>query len=269
MIWFFLECRQIFDKYVRDEVSVYAAQASFFIILAAFPFLMLLLALIQIVPVVSVSDLFAFIVNAVPDSLDAIVIRILESLYSDSPIALLSATALAALWSAARGMLSIERGLNRIYEVSDQRNYVVRRLICSFYTIILTFMCVLCLILLVFGDSLQRLIISLIPMLSDLSFLITSVRNVGSLVLLVLFFLMIYTILPFKKLRIRSQIPGSVFSAIGWVACSVAISIYFRHFRRFAITYGSLTAVILFMLWIYFCMIILFIGAEINRHLDR
>ena len=63
MIRFLLSIKQISDKFSQDEISVYAAQASFFIILAAFPFLMLLLALIQLVPMVHKSDLMSILVH--------------------------------------------------------------------------------------------------------------------------------------------------------------------------------------------------------------
>ena len=87
-------------------MSVYAAQASFFIILASIPFLMLLLSLIQATPLVNESDLLSLVVQMVPDTLDGLVVYVLDSLHSDSPMALLSATAIAALWSSSRGMLS-------------------------------------------------------------------------------------------------------------------------------------------------------------------
>ena len=157
MIWFLLECKQIFDKYSRDEMAVYAAQASFFTLLAAFPFLMLLLSLIQLIPIVHISDLLNLIVQAVPDNLNGLVIYMIDSLYSDSSMAILSVTAVTTLWSASKGMLSIERGLNRIYGVTVQRNYILRRIICSGYTILFILMCVLCLALLVFGGMLQDL----------------------------------------------------------------------------------------------------------------
>lgn len=264
MIRFFFKCKMIFDKYSKDEVGVYAAQASFFIILSAFPFLMLLLSMIQLVPLVRVSDLLTVIVDAVPESLDAVVIRIVESLYSDSPMALFSVTALAALWSSSKGMLSIENGLNRIYGISNQRPYLIRRLVCTGYTIIFTVMCVLCLVLLVFGDTIYGVIMSTFPAFYDSAALILSIRELISVPLLILFFLAVYTVLPYRKQDIRFQLPGAVVSAVGWTAFSRVFSIYFRYFSTLAITYGSLTAVILFMLWVYFCLCILFIGAEIN-----
>lgn len=266
MVWFLLECKQICDKYSRDEMSVYAAQASFFIILAAFPFLMLLLSLIQLIPVVSESDLLTYLVQAVPDALDGLVVSIVDSLYSDSPMTILSVTAVTALWSSSRGMLSIERGLNRVYGVELHRNYILRRLICSGYTVIFSLMCVLCLVLLVFGEVLQKQLLGLFPMVSRFRFMIFPVRSAISLAILFFFFLTLYTILPHRKQSVKSQLPGALFSALGWSVFSVAFSVYFHYFGNYAVTYGSLTAVILLMLWLYFCICILFLGAEINWH---
>ncbi len=267
MIWLILTGKQIVDKYSRDEMSVYAAQASFFIFLSAFPFLMLLLALIQIIPLVHETDLVQVIMNTFPDNLDDLVITIIANLYSDSSIALLSFSAVAALWSSSKGMLSIERGLNRAYGVTVRRGYLVRRLICTGYTILFTLMCVICLALLVFGSTLEKQLFLWIPQLSRFSFLFPPSRTLLSLGVLTIFFLAAYTVLPYKKQKIRLQLPGAAFSAIGWAAFSMAFSVYFEYFGTYTIAYGSLTAVILMMLWLYVCICILFLGAELNwRH---
>ena len=133
MIWLILTGKQIIDKYSKDEMSVYAAQASFFIILAAIPFLMVLLALIQLIPMVHEADLVTVLVQAVPDNLTGLVLSVIADLYSGSPIALASFSAAAALWSSSKGMLSIERGLNRVYGITVRRGYLLQRLYDPFY----------------------------------------------------------------------------------------------------------------------------------------
>ena len=264
MVRFLLGCRRLFEKYSKDEMSVYAAQASFFIILASIPFLMLLLSLIQATPLVNESDLLSLVVQMVPDTLDGLVVYVLDSLHSDSPMALLSATAIAALWSSSRGMLSIERGLNRVWGTEIQRNYIVRRIICAGYTVLFSLMCLLCMVLLVFGEQIQKQVWAWIPLMSTFDFLAFPVRGLVTLAILFIFFLAIYAVLPFRRLSVKSQTPGAAFAAVGWALFSTAFSIYFRYFKNFTVTYGSLAAVILMMLWLYFCICILFMGAEIN-----
>ena len=129
--------RQVYLKYSMDEMSVYAAQASFFIIMAAFPFFMVLLALIQVAPMIHEADLLRFLLPAIPGRFQGLLIYLLDSLHSDSPAALISVTALAAVWSAAKGMLGIEKGLNRVFGVTSPRNYILRRALCSVYTCLL------------------------------------------------------------------------------------------------------------------------------------
>lgn len=264
MIWFLLYFKQICDKFVRDEMSVYAAQASFFIVLAAFPFLMVLLSLIQLVPIVNESDLMVFLVTVVPDNLHGLVLKIVDSVYLRAPGTVLSLTGLLALWSASKGMLGVERGLNRIYGIEVERNWIYRRIVCSFYTVLFTLMCLLSMILLVFGNLLQVQLFKWVPGLSRFSFLIEPGRTVGFLVVLFFFFLGIYVVLPFKKQRIRSQIAGAFFCAVGWFLFSMAFSVYFKYFGNYALMYGSLTAAVLFLLWLYFGICILFFGGEIN-----
>ena len=97
MISFFLYCKQIWDRCVKDEITVYAAQASFFIVTAFFPFIMLLLTLIQFLPNVGKSDLLVVMVRIMPQMLHALVVSIVEDLYIKSPGTILSVTALTAL----------------------------------------------------------------------------------------------------------------------------------------------------------------------------
>ena len=265
---FIIHVYQLWKKYKEDEITVYAAQASFFIVLSFFPFIMLLLTLIQFIPQVGKSDLLAILVRIMPDMLDALVISIVDDLYIKSPGTILSITALLALWSSARGIMSIEQGLNRIYEIPARRGYFVRRLICSFYTLVFMVVCIVSLVLLVFGTALQNLIIRWIPVIGSLINHIISLRTLLAIALFLVCFVGLYTILPQKKQDPWNQLPGAVFTAVGWVLFSYLFSIYFNNFSNFSYMYGSLTAIVLLMLWLYICICILFIGAELNYALE-
>ncbi len=259
----------IFEKYKKDEVTVYAAQASFYIIIAFFPFVMLLLTLIQLIPAIQKSDLLEILVAIMPDMLDSLVVGIVDDLYTKSPATIVSITAVAALWSSSRGMLSIERGLNRVYESPQKRSYLVRRTICTGYTILFIVACVGSLLLLVLGSSIQRLAVRWFPQLSRFVGYLISFRALMALALLILIFVGLYTVVPVKKHRPVTQIPGAVFSTAGWMISSSLFSIYFNNFSNFSYMYGSLTALVILMLWLYICICILLIGAEINHFLSQ
>ena len=269
MISLFFHCKHIWDRCVKDEITVYAAQASFFIVTAFFPFIMLLLTLIQCLPNVGKSDLLAVMVRIMPQMLHSLIVSIVDDLYIKSPGTILSVTALTALWSASKGMLGIERGLNRIYGDFKRRNYVFQRLLCSMYTLIFMLVCVMSLVLLIFGKNIERLLFRYLPILAPAARLIISLRALFALAVFLFTFVGLYTIFPAKKQKPRQQLAGAVFTAVGWLIFSYAFSIYFTHFSNFSYMYGSLTAVVLLMLWLYICICILFIGAEINGFLEK
>ena len=123
--------------------------------------------------------------------------------------------------------------------------------------------------ILVFGDSIRSFLDNTFPIAADMAKNILSTRSFLAIVLLVACFTGLYTYLPHRHLLARRQLPGALFSTFGWMLFSYGFSMYFNFFSRFSYMYGSLTAIILLMLWIYFCICILFLGAEINCHLDR
>lgn len=258
--------KQVYDKYAEDEMTVYAAQVSFFIILSVVPFIMLLLTAVQMIPSISNAQFMELIVGLVPVDYKSLAFRVVNDLSLKSPATMISVTAITALWSAGRGMFSVARGLNRVHGHGEKRWYVVGRLICSGYTIVFILVCILSLGLLVFGNMIQAFMVNRFPIVADVVTHIINFRALWALMILIMFFLGIYTFVPDKKLKLQDQIPGAVFSTVGWMAFSFAFSLYFNHIggRNYSYMYGSLTAIVLLLLWLYMCMCILFFGAEIN-----
>lgn len=265
MVRFLLRCKEINDKYNRDEMTVYAAQASFFSIIAAFPFLMLLLALVQFIPPITKANLLQLVITVVPNTLEmnSVIVNVIDDLYTATPVAVLSVSALAALWSSSRGMLSIEKGLNRVFGQQKKRGYLMTRIICTGYTIVFMIICILSLVLLVLGNSIQSFLYRHFPVIGEITQYIITFRSMLILILTVCFAL-VYTYVPSKKQHFLRQFPGAVFSTVGWISFSFIFSIYFNNFGNFSVTYGGLTAIVLLMLWLYTCICILFFGAEIN-----
>ncbi|MCI8948890.1 MAG: YihY/virulence factor BrkB family protein [Lachnospiraceae bacterium] len=269
MIEFLLYAIRLKEKYTEDEISVYAAQASFFILLSAFPFIMVLLTVIQLIPTVSKSDLLSILVSLMPEMLKSTTVSIIDDLFTKSPGKILSITALLAIWSASKGMLSMNRGFNRIFGCKGRRGYFRSRFICTGYTILFIVACIMSLVLLVFGSTLQNLILNVFPVLGRITFYIISFRTLLSLSILTIIFAGLYTFIPDKKQKLKFQLPGAVFSTLCWIGFSFAFSVYFNNFSNYSYMYGSLTAMVLLMLWLYFCICILFFGAEINYFYEK
>lgn len=271
MIPLIVKTKQIYDKFSADEMTVYAAQASFFIMIAALPFIMLMITVVQVVPNLTRAELLDLLLSLVPKGYKSVAFRVLNDLSLKSPATMISVTAIAALWSSSKGMMSVARGLNRVHGEQQKGWYIVRRLIWAGYTIVLILVCVVALGLLVFGTSIQDFVVRRVPVLAEITQNIISFRALLALTLFMLGFAAIYTYVPERKLTLKSQIPGAVFATAGWILFSLLFSLYFRLFgnRNFSYMYGSLGAIVLLMLWLYGCICLLFFGAEINWFRER
>lgn len=259
----FIKIIRAFARKIRDDcVSAFAAQAALFVIISFFPFIMLLLTILQ--DIFKESIMLQTLTGVFPSSLHSLIISIITEVYAKTTGTIVSFAAITALWSASRGVLSIIKGLNAVYCIKETRSYIRLRIISAVYTFVFIIMLVITLSILVFGNQLFLWIQGKIPVLSELALFIISIRTIVGLCLLTLFFLLLYVVIPNRKTRVFQELPGAFISAVGWMGFSYLFSYYVDNMGNYTNTYGSLTAVVIFMLWFYFCMYILFIGAEIN-----
>lgn len=255
--------RYFTNRLNRHCISAFSGQACLFIIISFFPFAMFLLTMIRYLPITE-STLLHMCTEVLPMAFSSFVVSIIREIYSKSTNALLSVTVITALWSASRGLLTITKGLNYVYDIRETRNYILLRLIAAGYTLILALLIIVTLVVLVFGNRLYHEINIVNPLLGNLLSMVVDFRTCLGFFILLLFFLMLYLFIPNRKSRILNEIPGAIVSSVGWILFSYLFSIYIDHFGNYSYTYGSLTAIVLLMLWLYACMFILFIGGEIN-----
>lgn len=252
-----------------DHVTAFSAQASFFIIISFFPFIMLLLSIIKFFPIEE-SAMLRLFTEIFPMAVNSMIVSVITEIYDTSASStLISITAITTLWSAGKGFLAIMRGLNSVNDIKETRNYFLLRAIAAIYTLIFAIMIIATMILFVFGNRLYFWIENRIPKLADTALVIISLRTIVGLTTLVIFFLIIYIVIPNTKPKLMSVLPGALLCAGGWMAFSYAFSYYIDNFSNYSSMYGSLTAVVLFMLWMYFCMYLLFFGAEFNLLLEN
>ncbi len=244
------------------NLSAYAAQATLFTILSAFPFLILLLGIINILPL-SANDLIANLDLFLPKNIIPVISSvILEITASATSVYFISASIVTTLWSSGRGFVAIRHALNSVYRTKETRNFITVRIISSVYTFGLIFFLLLLLMFLVFSRELGHF-----NNLAILGFILNSMlynRILISFIVLFLFFILLYRAVPNVSLPLRNQIPGAVFSASGWLLFSFFFFLYTTGLSNISKIYGRLSIVVVFILWLYFCMYILFLGANLN-----
>lgn len=147
----------------RDQVLVFAAQASFFLILSAIPFLMLTLSLSQILVAVSSEDIIELIESFIPQDILPAFASMIDQLTQTGSVSLLSITALTALWSASRGMAAVERGISGVYGINVSRGFLSDVIRSILYTAGFIVLILGTLLLLVFGVQIADLIMTAFP----------------------------------------------------------------------------------------------------------
>ena len=249
---------------MEDSVSAYSAQAAFFIIISAFPMIMLLLTMLRFLPYFS-GGVPLIRISFLPDDVNAFVQTMLQEIIDNSSNTVISISAITALWSSSTGIYSIMLGLTAAYSIKETRGYIRMRSLAILYTFVFLIMIIAALGVLVFGNSIYHALINYLPFAADhVAIISKGIRWLLGFGVLVLFFEISYIAVPDRKSTVMEELPGALVSAVGWVGFSYLYAFYIEHFGNYANVYGSLTAVVLLMLWLYFCMFIMLVGAEIN-----
>lgn len=260
--------KSFINKINADGISALSAHAAFFIVLSFFPFVMFLLTLLSYIPFFSELPA-SFEFEFLPKAVSGMIVQAFTELSKHANGTILSVTVVLSVWSASRGILSLTRGLNSIHNIRETRNYFVTRLLATLYTLLLAVLLLVMMLIFVFGNQITLWFMERFPQIGDFALLIISLRTAVGIGVLIFFFLLMFISLPNRKTGILRELPGAVIAAAGWVGFSFLFSFYVDNLSNYTAIYGSLTTIVLCMLWLYACMYILYIGAEVNAVLDN
>lgn len=252
-------------KMKKQNISTFAASTAFFFFLSVVPMLIMVCTIIPYTPLTE-GDLVEAVTDLTPDQVDPLVESLISDIY-DKSAGVLSIALIATVWSASKGVMALMRGLNAINGVEEKRNYFVVRAVASFYTVVMLVVVILSLFLMVFGDQLVTLALHRFPQLRQVVSFAMNFRFLLVWAVLSVLFAAVYTYVPDKKLVFKEQIPGAVFSSVVWSVFSWAFSYYVTYGNSYGI-YGSLSIIVIVLLWMYFCMYIVMIGAYLNRYFE-
>lgn len=247
----------------KQNISAFAASTAFFLFLSVVPMLILICTIIPYTPLTE-ENLVAVVTDLTPDKIDPLVESLIAEVY-DKSAGILSVAAIATIWSAGKGVLALMRGLNAINGVEEDRNYFLVRMVASLYTIVMLIVLILSLFIMVFGNQLVELALHRIPQLQVAVSFLMNFRFLLVWAILTMLFSAVYAYVPNEKLAIGEQVPGATFAAVVWSVFSWGFSLYVGKTDSYSV-YGSLALIIIVMVWLYFCMYIIMIGAYLNRY---
>ena len=245
-------------------ISEHAAGCAYYTILAFIPLILLILTLTKYFGIDE--KVFIYILEGIipGDVLNEAVISIVKEVQSKS-VGTITISAIFTLWSAGRGFFALCKGLSAAYEVETENKYIKFKLRALISTIIFIIAVLLSLALLVFGNSINMFFQEKFNIVSNIIDFLLNFKIIISIALLTLIFTVVYKFIPKHEYKLKNQIPGAIFSAIACNVVSIFYSIYVNLFTGFSIMYGSLTTIVLAMLWIYACMYSILLGGTINK----
>ena len=260
-------------KYLALDMAVYAGSATLFLLMASFPMLMWVLVLVNLLPgfsVESVAELLADFLPQIP-SVQESTIQLLQNLSSQSAQFVASLAVLTTIVSASGGMSALQIGLQRL--TPGSRRTFLNRLLAVGYTFVFELL-LLVMLALQGMKSLFARFADTLPFFRHYAAVVHEaqrVANIGRFVIIPLLFvllLLIYTYVPGGRRTLHSHLPGTIFATAGWLIFSRVFSFYILHFWRLSYIYGSLTAVILVILWLFVIINLIFLGAGLNAELN-
>ena len=248
----------------ENHLPAYASQASFFIIISAVPFCMLFFSILRLFIPIDETMLTQLVLSFLPQQVEDFAKIIIGELYSNISVSVISITTVALLWSAAKGVKSIVTGLKNIYGTTTTIDFILNIILSLMYTLVFIAVLLVTIAVLIFGRMINELIFAELPVIKSIINNILGFRNVLFLLPLTLFFALSYKLLAKNGLPFKKHIPGAFMSALGWMIFSYFFALYVDNFSNYSYIYGSLTAIVLLMLWLYACMTMFLLGAQAN-----
>ncbi len=259
---------KFFTNMEEDYISESSAQCSYYTILSFIPFIILVITLIQYTNI-EPQTLFDAISKFIPSSMNEIILNVVQEVYSKS-IGTVSISIIFTIWAASKGLFALTKGLQLIYNTDNKSDtsYIYLRIKGILQTIIFIVLIVLGLTALVFGNTLKDIAQKYFGELRNYNIMFSILTEIIFILITFMIFLLLYKFMPKHKVTFKSQMYGAIFGAIALNVISFVFSKYLYIFKGFSLTYGSLTTLMLIMMWTYSCFYTVFLGAELNKLLN-
>ena len=255
---------KLISRFRYDDITAYAAQISFYLLLSLFPLMILLATVLSQTPLINLEQFFQMIRNSniFPD----VAITVVESTLTELelPSGSVSFYIAVVIWSASRGIRAVMNGIHMAFRTREAHHLILRFILSFLYTICFVLILVLFAILVLFGDFLFNWLSSIFNLSFLVSSLVRLIRYLVPLLFLFIFYILLYKVIPAKDLHFRDVLPGSLYASFSSFLISHLFSLYISNFANYSTLYGSIAGIIVICTWMFLFSLMLVIGAEIN-----
>jgi membrane protein len=265
--------KRVWREIQEDEVFGRAAELSYYFLLALIPFLIFLTSTIGIVLGSGTGTrhaMFNYLAQVMPPSAFQLIQSTMVEVSTSSGGGKLSFGILATLWAASNGLSAITTSLNTAYDLKETRPWWKTRLTAIGLTMVLSVLIISALLLVVAGGQIAEWLTRVYGFGPVFPLAWKIIQWPVVLGCITLAFALIYYFAPdFRKQSWKWLTPGAAIGVALWLLVSIGFRVYLHFFDSYSATYGSLGAVILLMLWLYFTGAAVLIGGEINSEIEN
>lgn len=256
------------DDLMRNHSMAFAAGLSYYFVMALFPALIAIAAIVAYLPVPNLFQTILDVMSKVvpPDSM-GLVRQVVNDVISPNKGKLLSFGIVGSFWAVSTGFSSLMEALNVAYDVPETRPYWKTRLLAMWLSVQIGGMMLVALILILLGPQFGDWVAGHANLTWQFQLVWPYLRWGFSVVAVVFGVGTMYFAGPNVKQRFRYTAVGASIAVAAWFALSFLLGLYFRKIANLNHTYGTLGAAVALMIWMQWTALILLVGAEINSEI--
>ena len=258
-------------EFQDDQLTDLAAGLTYYAVLAIFPALIALISVLGLVGSSATDPLIENVEALAPGPAQEILVDAIRQISSTQAAGLgLVLGLLGALWSASGYVGGFARASNRIYEVEEGRPFWKLRPLQIAITVVMIMLLAACALAVVVTGPLAREVGDVVGA-GDTAVTVWDVAKWPVIVLAVITMMSVlfWTAPNVRHPGFRWITPGGVVAVLLWLAASLLFAVYVANFGSYNATYGSIAAVIVFLVWLWITNVAILFGAELNAELER
>lgn len=262
--------KELYAEIAEDGVVDSAAALGFYLMLAVFPAVIFVMALLPYLPVPNLDEaIMDLLRQGLPPGASEMFVGVVQEVTKQQRGGLLSFGALATLWATSSGMAAVMQELNKTYDVDEGRGFIQTRLVAIALSLLFAGLVIGGFSLIVAGGTVERWLGNRFGLGDSLLTAFAVLRWIIILSGLLLAFALIYFLAPNVKQRFVYITPGSVAGVAALAVASLGFAWYVRNFGNYSATYGSIGTVIVLMLWLYIAGLAILLGSEVNALIEH
>ncbi len=256
---------RVVKAYIQHDMPLYAAALSFHGLLALFPFLIFLLALLGFLRIPQFFDwLLDQAETALPEPAFVVVDEVVSNVQVEGSGALLSLGAITAFFAASSGVRALMNALNNAYDIAETRVFWKKFLLSFVYTLGFAVLLILAGGALALGPTTLEWISDPVGLSDAVLTVWTWLRYPLLVLLLMLIASLVYYVVPNVDQPFRFITPGAIIAVLAWVLATIGFSLYVAWFADYNALYGSLGGIVILLFYFFISASVLLLGAEIN-----